>query len=115
MPAWMLIMLITWVITASMAITIGISQWTATNPVTFYNSEKALPANKLRSVKEWNHGHGAIWLVYGGVILLSCLPILFTQQPEICTIAAVAGVVLPIPFLILQHHRLIKKLVIKAE
>ena len=109
MPAWLLIMLITWVILASAMITLGVSQWTAVNPVTFYNSEKALPAEKLRSVKGWNRGHGLIWLVYGGVILLSCLPMLLSKREELIAAIAAAGAVLPIPFMIWRHHALIKK------
>lgn len=99
---------ITYFIVASGMVTIGISQFTAKNPVTFYSGEKALPAEKLTSVEGWNRSHGRMWMIYGLCVLLSALPFMFSDGTA-ALIALCGGVVLPLPFMILYHHRLLKK------
>ena len=95
-------------IVASVMLTIGISQYTAKKPVTFYSGEKALPPEKLTSVEGWNRAHGRLWIAYGAVILLSLLPFLLIKHPA-AVLAPIAGVLLPLPFLVMGHHRAEKK------
>ena len=98
----------TYFIIASVMVTIGISQFTAKNPVTFYSGEKALPADKLTSVEDWNRSHGRMWMIYGLCVLLSALPFMFSDGTA-ALIALCGGVMLPLPFMILYHHHLLKK------
>lgn len=42
-----IVFLISWLITASVMVTVGISQYTARNPVTFYTGEKALARKRF--------------------------------------------------------------------
>ena len=101
-------------IVASIMLTIGISQYTAKKPVTFYSGEKALPPEKLTSVEGWNRAHGRLWIAYGAVILLGTAAFLLIGR-KWAVVLPIAAVMLPIPLLVVGHNRAEKKYLIRSS
>lgn len=50
---------------------IGFCQFRSKEPVGFYSGEKPPARDELTDVKSWNHGHGILWLLYGGGIIVA--------------------------------------------
>lgn len=114
MEAWQLIALIIFLMVASVMATIGVSQSTATNPVGFYTFGKPPRKDELDDVRAWNRGHGRLFIIYGAVIALHSLPLVFTSSAA-GPLCATAGVLLPFPLLIAGHNRLVKKHIIRKD
>lgn len=96
-------------ITASIMLTVGVSQWTAKKPVAFYTGEKPPAPSELSDVKGWNRAHGLIWLVYGALIALSCVPAALARAKALAVVPPIAAILLPLPLMIARHHALVKK------
>lgn len=98
---------------ALMMICIGVSQCRRKTPVGFYTFEKAPTAEEIRDVKRWNNGHGMMLIVYGAVMLIA-----WGAMQCIEGIAGfcvwIAGILLPIPVMILYHRSLVKKYMIRG-
>ncbi len=85
---------------------IGIVQLKSKEPVGFYSGEKPPSAENLTDVGAWNRKHGAMWVIYGGVILLSYGAGAIVGDTAWCIVPMCGGVVVPVIFMIGYHHRL---------
>ncbi|MCI9101088.1 MAG: hypothetical protein HFH58_14880 [Lachnospiraceae bacterium] len=106
MMAGFLISFIIYVCAAAVMFCIGMVQLTSKKPVGFYSGEKPPSEADLTDVKAWNKKHGAMWVVYGGIILLSYGAGAVVGDTVWCIVPMCGGVVVPIIFMIGYHHRL---------
>ena len=94
---------------AAVMVGIGIYQVKSRNPVTFYTGEKAPAAYELTDVHGWNKAHGLMWLIYGGIIALGFISASCISYTILCIIPIFGSICIPVPVMILTHHKLIKK------
>ena len=87
---------------------IGICQLRSKWPVGFYSGEKPPKAEELSNVKAWNKKHAMMWLLYGGIIMISYGIGAAIGDSLWCVIPMCGGIVIPLPVMIWYHHRLIK-------
>ncbi|MBP9989592.1 MAG: hypothetical protein KBT46_08875 [Ruminococcus sp.] len=92
---------------------IGIFQVKSKKPVGFYSGVKAPDKKELSDVNAWNKKHGAMWIIYGLCIVLAWVCELFIGDGLLLLIPYLICLLLPIPFMALYHHKLIKKYYIK--
>lgn len=94
---------------ASIMIIIGLCQVrNKEKPVGFYNVIDPPKKEKISDIIQWNKKHGIIWIVYGICIELGfwigyVMPI---EALEIFFM--IGGIVIPLPFMCLRHHKLEK-------
>jgi len=88
---------------------IGFFQIKSKKPVVFYSGEKAPDENELSDVNAWNKKHGIMWILYGICIILAWVSGLLIDDSFLLLIPFLIFLLLPIPFMILYHHELIKK------
>ena len=88
---------------------IGISQLKSKDPVGFYTGEKPPEKERLSDVNAWNKKHGMMWVAYGVCIFCSYIVSAFIRDGIYSGILLCAGVLVPIPIMIVYHHRLMKK------
>ena len=93
---------------ASFMTGIGISQLRSKKPVAFYSGEKPPGEEELSDVKAWNQKHGRMWVLYGLIILVSYGIGVIIGDTLWCVIPMCGGVVFPLPFMIMYHHKLVK-------
>ena len=93
---------------ASFMTGIGISQLRSKKPVAFYSGEKPPGEEELSDVKAWNQNHGRMWVLYGLIILVSYGIGVIIGDTLWCVIPMCGGVVFPLPFMIMYHHKLVK-------
>lgn len=86
---------------------IGISQLRSKDPVGFYTGEKPPKTEQLSDVHAWNKKHGIMWIIYGICIICSWICSGFIGG-GIYSVISLFGVLLPIPVMVLLHHRLVK-------
>ena len=87
---------------------IGISQLRSKKPVGFYSGERPPEKDELWDVTAWNRKHGAMWVIYGAVIMLSGGGGCLMGNTVWSGILMSGGVVIPMPFMVWYHHRLVK-------
>ncbi len=92
---------------------IGISQVKSKTPVGFYTGVKPPEEKELSDVGAWNRKHGTMWILYGVCIVLSWVCGLFLGDSLLVLIPFTLGLLLPLPFMILYHRRLIKRYMIR--
>lgn len=92
---------------------IGIFQIKSRKPVGFYSGETAPDEKELSDVNAWNKKHGIMWILYGVCIILAWVCGLVIGDGPLLLIPFLIGLLLPIPFMVLYHHKLIKKYYIK--
>lgn len=109
MGAGAIIAFICYAVTALIMVGIGIAQLKNKNPVGFYSGEEPPKASELSDMDAWNKKHGAMWLIYGFVIFISYSIGAGMLESVWCLIPMCGGVIVPIPFMIWYHHRLIKQ------
>lgn len=100
--------LVIYLAVASVMMGIGISQLRSKKPVGFYSGEKPPGEDELSDVKAWNQKHGWMWVIYGIIILISFGIGALMGDTLWSVIPMCAGVVLPLPIMILYHHKLVK-------
>ncbi len=88
---------------------IGIIQLKSKDPVGFYTGEKPPVKEQLSDVNAWNKKHGRMWVIYGGCILCSYIVSTFIGNSIYSGILLFAGVLVPIPVMIVYHQSLMKK------
>lgn len=103
--------LVIYVFVSLFMVAIGIAQLKSQDPVGFYSGEKPPKAEDLTDVHAWNKSHGMIWLIYGIIIFASYLIGSFFWDSILVIIPMIGGVVIPLPFMIWYHHRLIRKFI----
>ena len=92
---------------------IGIAQYKSKRPATFYSGEKPLDEKELTDVKAWNHRHGLMWIIYGIFIVVTVVIGFVSKNDWIMILCTFGGILIPIPFMVICHHRLEKKYRIK--
>lgn len=107
--AGFLISFIVYLCVAAFMFGIGIIQFRSKKPVGFYSGEKPPSAADLVDVDAWNKKHGAMWMVYGGIILLSFGAGAVAGDTIWCIVPMCGGLVVPIFFMIGYHNRLRKR------
>ena len=100
--------LVIYLAVASFMTGIGISQLRSKKPVAFYSGEKPPGEEELSDVKAWNQKHGRMWVLYGLIILGSYGIGALMGDTMWSVIPMCGGVALPLPFMILYHHKLLK-------
>ena len=101
-------------IVAGIMIIIGLSQISnKENPVGFYNVIDPPKKEEISDVVQWNKKHGIIWIVYGLCIELGFWLGCVMPVEALEMIFMMGGVIFPLPFMVLRHHRLVKRYKIK--
>lgn len=98
---------------AVIMLSIGIVQLKSKKPVTFYSGEKPLTESELTDVKAWNRRHGLMWVFYSIFIVVTTLVGFIVKNDLVMILCSVGGVLIPIPFMVIYHHKLEKKYRIK--
>lgn len=88
---------------------IGIRQLNSKKPVGFYTGENPPGEEDVTDIKAWNRKHGLMWLTYGCIILISFFIGSGFDDSIWAVLPMIGGVVIPLIFMILYHHRLCKK------
>lgn len=92
---------------------IGISQIKSKKPVGFYSGVNPPDEKEISDVNTWNKKHGAMWILYGMCIVLAWVCGLIIGNSLLLLIPYLICLLLPIPFMALYHHKLVKKYYIK--
>ena len=101
-------------IVAGIMIIIGLSQISKKeNPVGFYNVIDPPKKEEISDVIQWNKKHGIIWIIYGICIELGFWLGYVMPVEAIEMIFMMGGVILPLPFMVMRHHKLEKEYKIK--
>ena len=103
--------LVIYLLVAAIMLGIGISQYRSKSPVGFYSGEKPPMESELTDVDAWNKKHGKMWIWYGVIIIISYLagiPFLVLDSVW-CVVPLCGGIMIPLPFMIRYHHKLIKE------
>ena len=94
---------------AFIMIGIGIYQLKSDKPVGFYSGVEPPKPEELTDVRGWNVRHGAMWVIYGGVIIVTSVFAALFLSGLWCPLLMTGGVMLPIPALVLYHLYLEKR------
>ena len=101
-------------IVAGIMIIIGLSQISKKeNPVGFYNLIDSPKKEEISDVIQWNKKHGIIWIIYGICIELGFWLGYVMPVEALEMIFMMGGVILPLPFMVMRHHKLEKEYKIK--
>ena len=101
-------------IVAGIMIIIGLSQISnKENPVGFYNVIDPPKKEEISDVVQWNKKHGIIWIVYGLCIELGFWLGYVMPVEALEMIFMMGGVIFPLPFMVMRHHKLEKEYKIK--
>ena len=101
-----------YIFVALIMIGVGFSMFFGKKPTGFYTGGPFYKPEEIKDVKKWNHKHGIQWFIYGGLIIISSFIPLFVSFPLVEGIPALV-IMLYIPVLVLHHHYLCKKYLIK--
>lgn len=97
-------------IVACIMMLIGVSQINKKNePVGFYNVIDPPKKEEISNITQWNKKHGAIWIVYGLCIELGFWLGYIMPNEVLEMIFMTCGVVVPLPFMVIRHHKLEKE------
>ena len=101
-------------IVAVIMIIIGVSQISKKeNPVGFYNVIDPPKKEEISDIIQWNRKHGIMWIIYGVCIELGFWLGHVMPVEALKMIFMMGGVIFPLPFMVLGHHRLVKRYKIK--
>lgn len=90
---------------------IGIYQVISKKPAIFFAGERRYREDELKSVRLWNVEHGLMWIVYGMVVSGGIFLSIVYENSNMADYIIPATTVVPIPVMVLNHYRLIKKYV----
>lgn len=97
-------------IVAGIMVIIGLYQvFKKGEPVGFYNVILPPKKEEISDVILWNKKHGMIWIVYGICIELGFWLGYIMPNEVLEVIFMIGGVIIPLPFMILIHHKLEKE------
>lgn len=88
---------------------IGIAQYRCKEPVGFYTGQEPPRREQLTDVTAWNHRHGVMFMLYACCIAAGWLVSFLLGDDLLALIPMNAGLLLPIPCLMLYHRRLVKR------
>lgn len=108
--AEMIIGLVIISLVASIMIIIGLCQVrNKEKPVGFYNVIDSPKKEEISDILQWNKKHGMIWIVYG-ICIETGFWIGYVMPIEVLEMFfMIGGIVLPLPFMCLRHHKLEKE------
>ena len=104
-----ILMLIIMIPVALLMVGIGIYQIKSPKPAGFYSGVEPPKPEEINDLRAWNTKHGAMWMVYGGIIALSAIIFSFVIDGLVGTVILIGGVMLPLPFMVWWHHHLESK------
>ncbi len=88
---------------------LGVSQYRKKEePVGFYNTADPPKKEEISDIIAWNKKHGMLWIAYGIIIELGYWLGYFAPNEVLEIIFSIGGVLIPIPFMIIGHHKLVK-------
>ena len=90
---------------------IGIYQVISKKPAIFFAGERRYREDELKSVRLWNVEHGLMWIVYGMVVSGGIFLSIVYENSNMADYIIPTTTVVPIPVMVLNHSRLIKKYV----
>jgi len=98
-------------IVAAIMILIGVVQFVKKDtPVGFYNVIDPPKKDEITDIIQWNRKHGIIWIVYG-ICIEAGFWLGFIMPTEVLEmIFMMGGIVIPLPFMVIGHRSLEKKL-----
>lgn len=82
-------------------------------PVGFYNVIDPPKKEEITDIIQWNKKHGMLWILYGICIELGFWLGYVMPNEVFEMIFMMGGVVLPLPLMIVRHHRLEKEYRVK--
>lgn len=82
-------------------------------PVGFYNVIDPPKKEEITDIIQWNKKHGMLWILYGICIELGFWLGYVMPSEVLEMIFMTGGVVLPLPLMIVRHHRLEKEYRVK--
>lgn len=82
-------------------------------PVGFYNVIDPPKKEEITDIIQWNKKHGMLWILYGICIELGFWLGYVMPNEVLEMIFMMGGVVLPLPLMIVRHHRLEKEYRVK--
>lgn len=82
-------------------------------PVGFYNVIDPPKKEEISDIIQWNKKHGMLWILYGICIELGFWLGYVMPSEVLEMIFMMGGVVLPLPLMIVRHHRLEKEYRVK--
>lgn len=82
-------------------------------PVGFYNVIDPPKKEEITDIIQWNKKHGMLWILYGICIELGFWIGYVMPNEVLEMIFMMGGVVLPLPLMIVRHHRLEKEYKVK--
>lgn len=88
---------------------IGISNIISRKSVGFYSGERGPVFENPDDMKAWNTRHGAMWIIYGIIIIASFFGGSLLENWITRMVVILAGLLGPIPVMITIHHLLLKK------
>ena len=96
-------------LTAAIMLILGIIQYRSDKPANFYSGGDGIKPEEISDISAWNHRHGIMWIIYGLVILVTGVLGIFTDNEILTIILLFGGSLVPIPFMVVYHHKLEKK------
>ena len=106
MTAGAMICFVIYLLVALIMIGIGFVQIKSSTPVGFYSGEKPPRPEELTDVILWNKKHGAMWVLYGFLILLSYFSGAVILDSVWCIIPLCGVPIIAILFMIRYHNKL---------
>ena len=101
-------------IVAVIMIIIGVSPISKKeNSAGFYNGIDTPKKEEISDIIQWNRKHGIMWIIYGVCIELGFWLGHVMPVEALKMIFMMGGVIFPLPFMVLGHHRLVKRYKIK--
>lgn len=93
-------------------IVLGIIQYRNKKPSGFYTGETFDP-KEISDITAWNHKHGIMWILYGSLFPILFVVDLLMNSPLVFGFVMIGVCLVPLPFMIMYHHHLIKKYKVK--
>lgn len=107
MSAEMIIGLVIISFVAAIMVIIGVCQMVKKDvPVGFYNMIDPPKKEDISDIIQWNKKHGIIWIIYGICIELGFWLGYLMPNEVLEMIFMMGGILIPLPFMILRHHKL---------
>lgn len=103
-----ILMMIIMLPVAFLMLGIGIYQMKSQKPAGFYSGVEPPKPEEITDLRAWNLKHGGMWVVYGAVIAVTTVVATFVLGGAWCAICFTGGIMLPLPFMVWYHHRLMR-------
>lgn len=85
-------------------VSIGLNQWRSSEPVPFWSRQTPPKREELTDVEAYNRLHGLLWMLFGGILVVSLIIHYFTDKAH-TGYTLLGGIVV-----MLVLHKLIERL-----